>query len=251
MKRTLPAVAALVVVAAAWPGATAELTCPAPMASSCEKADVGFLPQYPDPGTMPKYAEFTATLPGLGFLGDGDDDGAVADERCNSSKEAGLGEGIAALATLVAVGTACNVAPENVDIGCFAVLTVLTTALESVSILHAQCGLQDGLVNGAEIEAAYENTRMLIASQLELTLQECTPLGTVVLPRSLGGRAEEVRALVRHRIDQLIALDATPRAVDAAEADLALGDSEFSAGEYTRAFRQLCKAYGHLQHARK
>ena len=144
MKRILPAVAALIVVGVAGPGTAAELTCPAPMASSCEKAEIGFLPQYPDPNTMPKYREFTASLPGLGFLTDGDDDGAVADERCDPNKEAGLGAGLAALSTIVAVGTACNAAPENLEIGCFAALTVLTTALESVSILHAQCELQDG-----------------------------------------------------------------------------------------------------------
>jgi hypothetical protein len=251
MKPSLRVLAALVACAVASPGTAAELTCPAPLGKSCEKADVGFLPQYPDPATMPKYEEFTATLPGLGFLADGDDDGTVADERCDSSKEAGLGAGIAALATIVAVGTACNVAPENLDIGCFAALTVLTTALESVSILDAQCDLQDGLVDGAEIEATYENTRMLIASQLELMLQECTPLGAMVLPRSLGGRAEEVHDLVRHRIDQLIALGTTPIAVDAAEADYALAESEFMSADYKRAFRQYCRTYRHLQHARK
>jgi hypothetical protein len=186
MTRSLPAVAALIVIGAAWPGTAAQLTCPAPMATSCEKADVGYPPQYPDPSTMPAYETFTASLPGLGFLADGDDDGVLADERCDASKEAGLGAGIAALSTIIAVGTACNIAPENVDTVCFAALAVLTTALESVSILHAQCDFQDGQVDAAEIEATYENTRMLVASQIEVMLQECTHLGTLVLPRSLG-----------------------------------------------------------------
>jgi hypothetical protein len=60
-----------------------------------------------------------------------------------------------------------------------------------------------------------------------------------------------VRDLVRHRIDQLIALDMTPHAVSASEADLALAESKLSAGEYRLAFRHFCKAYRHLRHARK
>jgi hypothetical protein len=251
MTRILPAVAALVAVAAAWPAQAAELTCPAPTSSSCEKADVGFPPQYPDPATMPSYATFVASLPGLGYISDYDQDGALADERCHSNEVAGLGTGVAAALGLVAVQGICNIAPENWDIGCFAGFTVLATAAESAAILNAQCEFQDGQVQGAELEATFENTRMLIASQLELMLQDCTPLGTLVLPRRLGGRAEEVRGLVRHRIDQTIALGLTPHAADAAERDLALADSKFSNAEYTTAFRQLCSAYAHLQHARK
>ena len=53
----------------------ADLMCSAPGGSSCEKAEVGFAPQYPDPASAPDYEVFTATLPGLGFLTDGDGDG--------------------------------------------------------------------------------------------------------------------------------------------------------------------------------
>lgn len=245
------ATTAMWLAAGAAPALAADVWCPGPAGSSCEKAAVGFAPQYPDPTTAPDYGVFTATLPGLGYLTDGDGDGTVHDERCGADKVAGLGTGIAALASIVSLTPACNAAPENVDSGCFAAMTVFTTALEAVSILEAQCRLQNGLVGGAEIEAAYENTKMLAATQLELSLQECMPLGTVVLPRSLGGRAEEVADLVRHRIDQMDALGATPTAVDRAETDYAIATAQLTAAEYRNAYGNFCRAYSHLQHARE
>ena len=240
---------ALWLAAGALPAWAADLWCPGPTGSSCEKAEVGFVPRYPDPATAPDYGVFTATLPGLGYLGDGDGDGSLHDEGCEPDKVAGLGAGIAALGTIVALSPGCNTAPENVDSGCFAAMTILTTALEGVSIVEAQCKLQDGLVSGAEAEAAYENTKMLAATQLELSLQDCMPLGTLVLPRALGGRAEEVADLVRHRIDQMNALGRTPTGVERAEGDYAIALAQLQAAEYRNAYGNFCRAYRHLQHA--
>jgi len=251
MKRHVTWLALLVLAASATAGTAADLTCPAPNGTSCEKADVGYTPQYPDPSTQTAYAVFVATLPGLGYLGDGDDDGSLADERCNKSKKAGLGTGIAAGSTIIALSSGCNVAPENLDSGCFAAMTVLTLALESASIVEAQCNLQDGLVDGAELEAAYENSKMLMASQLELTLDDCSRLGSLFLPRELGGRAEEIRDLTRRRIDQVTALGLTPIAVSRAEEEWALGVSRLAAGEYYDAFAGFCRAYKHLQQAKR
>jgi hypothetical protein len=242
---------ALWLAAGVAPAGAADLSCPGPDGSSCEKADVGFVPRYPDPATAPDYGVFIATLPGLGYLTDGDGDGSVHDEGCDPDKVSGLGAGIAALSTIVALTPGCNTAPENIDSGCFAAMTILTTALEGVSIVETQCGLQDGLVGGAEAEAAYENTKMLAATQLELSLQDCMPLGTVVLPRALGGRAEEVADLVRHRIDQMNALGATPTGVGRAEAYYAIATAQLQGAEYRNAYGNFCKAYGHLQHARR
>jgi hypothetical protein len=252
MTARLPiAAVALWLAAVAAPAWAADLSCPGPDGSSCEKADVGFVPRYPDPTTAPDYGTFTATLPGLGYLGDGDGDGSIHDEGCNPDKVSGLGSGLAALSTIVALSPGCNSAPENVDSGCFAVMTVLTTALEGVSIVEAQCKLQDGLVGGAEAEAAYENTKMLAATQLELSLQSCMSLGTLVLPRTLGGRAEEVAALVRQRIDQMAALGATPTGVERAETYYAVAMAQLQGAEYRNAYGNFCKAYGHLQHANR
>ncbi len=60
--------------APAW---AADLSCPGPEGSSCEKADVGFVPRYPDPATAPDYGVFIATLPGLGYLSDGEGAGRL------------------------------------------------------------------------------------------------------------------------------------------------------------------------------
>lgn len=245
------AVLALSCVAGAAPAWAADLWCPGPDGSSCEKADVGFVPRYPDPASAPDYAVFTATLPGLGYLGDGDGDGSLVDEGCDPDKVSGLGVGIAALGTIVALSPGCNTAPENIDSACFAAMAILTTALEGVSIVEAQCDLQDGLVGGAEAEAAYENTRMLAATQLELSLQDCMPLAALILPRSLGGRAEEVSSLVGHRIAQMDALGATPTGVERAEAYYAIATAQLQGAEYRNAYGNFCKAYGHLQHARR
>lgn len=233
------------------PASGAELFCPAPLGASCEKAGVGFTPQYPDAGTMPDYAIFTASLPGLGYQSDFDDDGSLANERCSANRVAGIGAGVSALATIVAIGVACDVAPENVDSGCFAAMAVLTSTLESVAVVDAQCSLQDGMVDGAEVEAAYENTKLLLASQIELSLASCTPLAAMVMPHALGGRAEEVRALVRRRLDQLIALGEIPTGVGRAQSALELADARLASGEYRGAFAQLCRAYKQLQLARR
>jgi len=232
--------------------AGADLTCTAaPSTLSCEKAAVGFAPQYPDPATMPDYDTFTASLPGLGYQADFDDDGSLADERCSPDRVAGLGAGVSALGTIVALGTACDVAPENIDTACFAAMAVIATTLESVAVVDRQCALQDGEVDDAELEAAYENTRMLLASQIELSLQDCAPLAALVMPHALGGRAEEVRALVRRRMDQMAALGTIPIALGRAEGALALGDARLAAGEYRGAFKQFCRAYKQLQLARR
>lgn len=252
MTARLPVIAlALWLAVLAGPASAADLSCPGPDGSSCEKAEVGFAPGYPDPATAPDYGVFTATLPGLGYLNDGDGDGNLHDELCGANKRSGLGSGLAALSTIVALTPGCNAAPENVDSGCFAAMTVLTTALEGVSIVDAQCKLQDGLVGGAEAEAAYENTKLLAATQLELSLQTCMALGTLVLPRSLGGRAEEVAALVRQRIDQMDALGATPTGVGRAEAHYDVATAQLQAAEYRNAYGNFCKAYGYLQQANR
>jgi len=243
--------AVAMLAAASSAAAAAELTCPAPMDASCEKAAVGFTPAYPDPATMPNYDTFTATLPGLGYLKDGDDDGMLSDERCDSNMEAGLGEAVAVMKAIAAGTVLCDTLPENVDIACFVALSAVATAAQSAATVAAQCRYEDGLIDGAEAEATYENTKLVVVAQLEGSLDTCTPLGTLVLPRSLGGRAEEVRDLVRRRIEQMRALGQTPNGVRRAEDELALGEARLASGEYRDAFAQLCKAYKQLQLARR
>jgi hypothetical protein len=249
--RGVALLAAALLAVVARPVAAAELTCPAPDGASCEKADVGFTPAYPDPAAMPDYATFTATLPGLGYLKDLDDDGSVSDERCDANMEAGLGEAVAVMKTIAAGSVLCDALPENVDIGCYVALSAVATAAQSAATVAAQCRFQDGLVDGAEAEATYENTKLVIVGQLEASLDRCIPLGTLMLPHSLGGRAEEVRDLVRRRIDQMRTLGQTPDGVARAEDEQALGEARLAAGEYHDAFVQFCRAYKQLQLAHR
>ena len=71
------------------------------------------------------------------------------------------------------------------------------------------------------------------------------------LPARPVRTAEEVRALVRRRIDQMIALGTTPIGVGRAEVALSLADARLDAGEYRGAFKQLCRAYKQLQLSRR
>lgn len=123
-----------------------------------------FPPPYPSGGV---YATFTATLDGLGALSDSNGDGSLADERCSADFEAGvqLALAIEKAAAFVAqalcdslvviLGEGTN-APACIAAGIANGLMVATETLES------QCSLQDALVDSAEIEAAYENSVILV-----------------------------------------------------------------------------------------
>jgi hypothetical protein len=137
-----------------------------------------FTPAYP---TGPNYDAFTATLAGFGLLYDGPDPGsATNDERCDSNGEAGQQ---IALATEKVVCEllyiAADAAPADflsvaVRAGLFAGVAACTAVTVATEITIMQCDLQDGLVDGAEIEAAYENSKIVsgqvadVSSQLAL-----------------------------------------------------------------------------------
>ena len=238
-------------LAAAGPARGDDLVCLTPAGGSCERAPVGFTPAYPDPATMPNYVAFTATLPGLGYLTDHDGDGAVADERCDPGMVSGLGVMVGAMKALVAGKALCNVFPENVDTGCFVALAVVAEAAEAASTVAEQCKYQDGQVGDAETEAVYENVKIVAALQLERSLDGCTALGTLVLPKALGGRAEEVQALVERRVAQVASTGLWPEGVARAQEELALGAARLAAAEYRDAFNQFCRAYKQLQLAHR
>ena len=238
------------------------LTCILPMQAlaitdangdlSMEDANVGFEALYPTSGTTGAnsggYDLFTATLNGLGLRDDatGDNDGNSNDERCIPDKEAEIKEAMAGLTILNALGTACNVAPENIDIPCFIALTIVATALEAASIADAQCSLQDALVDAAEIEATYENLRLDISADLEEYLNECEKIVSLRLPIEFGGRAEEVQHLVLTRIVQVMELGGFPDAVNLAQAEYGAGQSDFGMQKYRDAHTHFCTAYNIL-----
>jgi hypothetical protein len=213
-----------------------------------EKAAVGSEPPYPS-GT--DYDIFTATLPGLLLLLDANGDGALNDERCDSNGEARLALVGATIQTLTAAGIACNALPSPAQEVCFGVLTTIALALQAEAIVVAQCRFQDGLVQAAEITAAYQNTRHILTSRLEEDLLACNLLISLRFPQASGGRAEEVQGVVQLRIEQYEA--AGLAAVDSSKARVSLnkGVTHFAAGRYPQAFADFCQAYSILSAAAK
>jgi hypothetical protein len=128
-----------------------------------------FTPAYPTGGN---YDAFTATLAGFGLLYDGPDPGtATNDERCDSDGEAAQQIALATEKVVCEAGYAiCDALPADFlsvagRATCFAAIIICKEVTVATEITIAQCALQDGLVDGAEIEAAYENSK-IISDQL-------------------------------------------------------------------------------------
>ena len=213
-------------------------------AAGDEKAAVGSQVAYPAGAS---YDAFTATLPGFGLLVDSNGDGAVNDERCtsNGKSEQALVQG--SLQVLVAAGVLCNLVPSGPPLflqeACFVGIGIAALALQANAITISQCKYQDGLVQAAEISAAYQNTRHMLATRLEEDMLECSTLMSLRLPQANGGRAEEVLALLKLRIDQYVAagLAATPE--KKAREAVSRGVADFAARRFAQAHAHLCVAY--------
>lgn len=209
-----------------------------------EKAAVGSQVAYP---TGPSYDAFTATLPGFGLLVDSNGDLAVNDERCtsNGKSEQALVQG--SLQVLVASGVLCNLVPSGPPLflqeACFVVIGISALALQANAIVISQCKYQDGLVQAAEITAGYQNTRHMLATRLEEDMLDCHTLMSLRLPQADGGRAEEVLALLKLRIDQYVeaGLAATPE--KKAREAVSRGEADFAARRFAQAHAHLCVAY--------
>jgi hypothetical protein len=212
-----------------------------------EKAAVGSQPGYPAGAS---YDAFTATLPGLGLLPDRNGDGAVNDERCdfNGKSELALVQG--SLQVLIATGILCNLVPSGPPLFlqevCFAGIAVAAATLQGSAIVISQCKYQDGLVQAAEITAAYQNTRHMAATRLEEDLLVCHPLVSLRLPQADGGRAEEVLGLLKLRIDQYTAAGLAAISQSKARENVRLGEADFAAGRFAQAHAHLCQAYNTL-----
>lgn len=127
-----------------------------------------FPPEYPSGST---YAAWVATLPGLGLLADWDGDGSLANERCSFDGEAGIGIAAGTLEAAAIVGdVACNmivvILGEGTNAPACIAAGVLHEAVLANAIVGEQCSSQDGNVDSAEIEACYENSK-IIAGQVD------------------------------------------------------------------------------------
>ena len=214
-------------------------------AESVEEAEVGFEPGYP-PGGGGGYDIYTATIRVNPLaLKDGDGDGSVRDERCDTNFEGGLRVANELFDTIAAAAAICDANPSPAQEGCYVPIAVFAVIALPTLITENQCGYQDALIDGAEIEAAYENTRLFAALQLEDTLQRRS-LKVLVshhLPRAFGGRLEEVRDLVETRIAQATLAGFNANHLDKANSNFTEGNTEFAVGAYKQAYVRYAAAY--------
>lgn len=229
-------------------GVASALCMIAPLeAAAGEQAPVGFPAGYPS-GTS--YDAFVATLPGFGILLDTNGDGAVNDERCDPNGHANLAIVGSSLQFIEVASLACLALPDAPPLflqqACYLTASVLAAARAADEIVIEQCKYQDGLVQSAEISAAYQNTKHILASRLEEDLLQCNNLISLRFPAALGGRIEEVQGLVKNRIDSFVKLGLAPTATKRAQTNLALGKAALDAQKYQDAGHFFCVAYGIL-----
>ena len=136
-----------------------------------------FTPQYPDGNA---WNAFIATLK-LGALTDTNGVNGVRDERCDTGFEAGLAiaYSTAKVASEIAA-TACDGDEEPVSRAiCFTAAVVTRSAELATEILQNQCGFQDGSVDSAELQAAYENSKIIWGGLNELSGNVATGVSTI------------------------------------------------------------------------
>ena len=122
-----------------------------------------FSPAYPS-GSV--YDTWVASLPGLGLLSDADGDGSTADDRCSTDGESGISIAAGTLTAAAIIGdVACNsivvILGEGTNLPACIAAGILHEAENANNIVASQCSSQDGLVDSAEIEAAYENSKLI------------------------------------------------------------------------------------------
>ena len=228
------AAAAVVLSAGAWTGLA--------------KADGAFLDPFPpDYPTGTVYEGMRALIIG----GPGDNT-----TRCSADLEAGqLIATDAAKVLLTPVQAACDIAtdPASKAIACVG-LAGFSAAIVVAEFEVDACALQDGLIDSAEIEAGFENTKKLIAlntkiyeKQLEDNLLECQPIVGLILPEANGGLAEWVAIFVQERIDQYEPfIDIDDDRIAEAQFELNEGNVAFGEGRFEDAYEGYCDAYEKL-----
>jgi hypothetical protein len=125
----------------------------------------------PDYPTGAFYDEWVAGLPGLGLISDGNGDGSLKDERCSFDGEAGLQlTGVLLKAGAIVGDVLCNsivvILGEGTNLPFCVAAGLLHAGDLANDTIAKQCDSQDANVNSAEIEAAYENSK-IISGQLD------------------------------------------------------------------------------------
>jgi hypothetical protein len=150
-----------------------------------------FDPAYPVGGSQePAYETAVATLPGLGLL-PAFPDGKT--QRCSTNGEAELFLVISAFNVVGAAEFVCDAIPSPGKEVCFAALSVVALANEAAGIANGQCAFQDGLVNAAEIQAAFENTKIIHA---DLGLHDDRLIEVQTLLDVMDGKLDDIIRLL-------------------------------------------------------
>jgi hypothetical protein len=179
------------------------------------------------------------------------------DERCDTDAEGALQFTVAATRAADLLGnTICNAIPTPVgaeQTACWIAFGILQQGFHVAETFVQQCDFQDALIDGAEIQAGYENTKKLIElgtklyeHELEDNLLNCRQTVGLILPEDQGGLAEWVEMFVQDRINQYTPIISDPDRIVTAQAELDAANIHFTAARYEDAYIGYCKAYGSL-----
>ena len=136
-----------------------ELQSQLPFEQFSHAASSGFPPDYPSGGN---YDVYTATLPGLGIMLAG------ATNRTDASAVGGAWIAFEVLEFLALTAQAvCDAALLGAPVAC-PLAGIANAAARADQVVLNQAAYQDGLIDGAEIEAAYENTVTIIGQGNDL-----------------------------------------------------------------------------------
>jgi hypothetical protein len=220
-----------------------------------------FTPGYADaggPGSDPHWESLVSTLQGIGALPAGPAYPQRA-QRCDQDTKVLYSVLTSTLSGIKdAADSACEIVPDIlvVILGegatvpakeiCFAITLILNVFNSAADGLNADCDENDGLIQGAEIEAAYHNTVALYNLKLQLKIEQnlqntTSPMGLFELPSGLGGYLEITRAIVAKTISNMTAAGFV---MTTATTAMTAGDTLYNSKSYKLAYKQYQKAYG-------
>jgi hypothetical protein len=224
-----------------------------------------YTPQFPSGSG---YDVWVATLVSGGHLSDSDGDGATNDESCSAQYESDLNVTKLALeATAIAAQAACDSVTVVLGEGTMAPLCAIAGAAWG-SVLGTdgalrQCEWQGGAVDSALVEAAHENTRILIGRvdvvegkidaltakidgmrrvmiEEQLNTDSGSRIASYFLPVAKGGVLEEVQAIVQ---DTIANAQSAGYDVTGAQRWLDAANAAYAGGDWRRSYESLRRAY--------
>jgi hypothetical protein len=221
-------------------------------------------PVYADdggPGSAPQWEGLVNTLQVIGALPSGSAYSLRA-QRCDHDTKVLYSVLASTFAGIKdAADSACEIIPdvlivilgEGTEIPfkeiCFGICLALNVLNSAVAGLNGDCEENDGLIQGAEIEAAYKNTLALYNVKVRLKIEKnlgdtTAPMGLFELPSGLGGYLETARSIVADTLAKMTAAGVNANAT-AANTALLQGDTYYNLKSYKLAYKQYQTAYGY------